>query len=294
MNFNEAIKILELQENFTKKDLKKAYYKNAIKYHPDKNNGNKDKEAIFRKVNEAYIFLSDENNKNIDELDTSFSSILKRFFDFMAPDIAINKKDINNTMNAIIKKCTSASITLFEKLSKERSLEIYTFLSKNKETFSIDAELLENMANIIKNKIKNDNIIILNPDINDLLNDKIYKLEHFSKTFYIPLWFGEVVYEDCSGNDIIINCIPELKENLYIDEENVLHVNIKENVKKILHEKELSLFIGEKLFKISADFIKITKHQMLKIKNKGILKQNFNNLFDDSYRNNIFIHLTLE
>ena len=34
MNFDRAVEILELQKNFTCKELKKAYYKKAIKYHP--------------------------------------------------------------------------------------------------------------------------------------------------------------------------------------------------------------------------------------------------------------------
>ena len=41
-------------------------------------------------------------NKNIDDLDTSFSNILKRF-DFMVPEMNVDKKDIDNTMQAIIK-----------------------------------------------------------------------------------------------------------------------------------------------------------------------------------------------
>lgn len=294
MNFDRAVEILELQKNFTCKELKKAYYKKAIKYHPDKNNGDKENASVFKKVNEAYIFLSDENNRNIDDLDTSFSSILKRFFDSMMPEMNIDKKDINNTMHAIIKKCTSASISLFEKLSKERSLEIYAFLSKNKEIFSLEAEMLKNMAEIIKNKLKNDNIIILNPDINDLLNDKIYKLDYNNHTYYVPLWFEEVIYEDVSGNDVIVRCISELTETLYIDEDNVLHVNMNYDIKNLLEEKELSLNIGEKTFKFHSSKIKITKYQMLKIEKSGILKENIDNIFDDSIRQNIYIHLTLE
>ena len=294
MNFDKAIEILELQKKFSKKDLKKAYYKKAIKYHPDKNNGDKKKEAIFKEINQAYIFLGDKKNCNIEELDTSFSNILKKFFDFMAPDMQFDKKDIENTMEAVIKKCKTASIGLFEKLSKERSIEIYSFLSKNKDVFSLEPELLKNMAEIIKNKVKNDNIIILNPDINDLINDRIYKLEYNNSTFYVPLWVNEVVYEDPSKNDIIVKCISELPENLYLDEDNILHVNIKQDIKKLLIDKELQVVIGEKTFKINSSQIKVTKYQMIKLEKCGILKEVSNDIFDDYIRQNIYVHITLE
>jgi curved DNA-binding protein CbpA len=294
MNFDKAIEILELEKNFTKRELKKAYYKKAIKYHPDKNNGDKKKEAIFKQINEAYIFLGDEKNKNIDDLDTSFSNILKRFFDFMVPEMNVDKKDIDNTMQAIIKKCKKASIGLFEKLSKERSLEIYSFLSKNKDVFSLEADMLKNMAEIIRNKVKNDNIIILNPDINDLMNDKIFKLNYNNSSFYVPLWSNELIFEDLSGNDITIKCIAEIPENLHIDENNILHVNIRKDIKELLKEKELDVVIGEKSFKINASKIKITKYQMLKIEKSGILKENVNDIFDDTTRQNIYVHITLE
>ena len=40
MNFNKAIDILGLSSKYyTEKELKRAYYKNAIKWHPDKNGG---------------------------------------------------------------------------------------------------------------------------------------------------------------------------------------------------------------------------------------------------------------
>lgn len=212
----------------------------------------------------------------------------------MVPEMNVDKKDIDNTMKAVIKKCKKASIGLFEKLSKERAIEIYAFLSKNKDVFSLEPDILKNMTEIIQNKIKNDNIIILNPDITDLLNDKIFKLNYNNSIFYVPLWIDELVFEDVSGNDITIKCIAELPENLHIDDNNILHVNIKKDIKNLLDEKELEVNVGEKIFKINTFNIKVTKYQMLKIENSGILKENIDNIFDDSIRQNIYVHLTLD
>lgn len=55
--------ILGLQKGASEDDIKKAFRKLAIQYHPDKNQGNKEAEEKFKEINEAYQVLSDPEKK---------------------------------------------------------------------------------------------------------------------------------------------------------------------------------------------------------------------------------------
>ncbi|MDR2742526.1 MAG: molecular chaperone DnaJ [Treponema sp.] len=55
--------VLGLQKGASKDDIKKAYRKLAIQYHPDKNPGNKEAEEKFKEATEAYEILSDDKRK---------------------------------------------------------------------------------------------------------------------------------------------------------------------------------------------------------------------------------------
>lgn len=55
--------VLGVGRKATADEIKKAYRKLALKYHPDRNKGNKEAEERFKEINEAYAVLSDKEKR---------------------------------------------------------------------------------------------------------------------------------------------------------------------------------------------------------------------------------------
>lgn len=73
MEYKDYYKILGVNKNATKDEIKKAYRKLAMKYHPDRNPNNKQAEDKFKEINEAQEVLSDpEKRSRYDQLGDSY------------------------------------------------------------------------------------------------------------------------------------------------------------------------------------------------------------------------------
>ncbi|HPG31375.1 MAG TPA: DnaJ domain-containing protein [bacterium] len=76
MRFNDYYKVLGVNKNSSQEEIKKAYKKLAVKFHPDKNQNNKDAEKKFKEINEAYQVIGDtDKRKKYDTLGSNWDRV---------------------------------------------------------------------------------------------------------------------------------------------------------------------------------------------------------------------------
>jgi curved DNA-binding protein len=79
MDYKDYYEILGVERGASASDIKRAYRKLALKYHPDKNPGDKHSEDKFKEINEAYEVLSNPTKRaRYDQVADSYQSWQRR------------------------------------------------------------------------------------------------------------------------------------------------------------------------------------------------------------------------
>jgi len=79
MDYKDYYKVLGVERNASEDDIRKAYRKLAMQYHPDRNPNDKQAEELFKEINEAYQVLSDSKKRaHYDRLGSDYSNWQRR------------------------------------------------------------------------------------------------------------------------------------------------------------------------------------------------------------------------
>jgi len=314
MNYKEAFEILEIDlseigyNDITSEYLKKQYRRLALRNHPDKNGNTPESNQKFQKINEAYHYLKREmkhlNPEDLEEESTNseedtqesslyfniLRSFMKTVFEGKYNDI------LSKIVNDIMTTGKKISAKLFDDLDKNTALNIYTFLSNNRSTLHISEEILDVVREIVVKKYNNVEVYKLNPSINDLLNNNLYKLYVNDDLFLVPLWHNES-YFDGSGCEIMVICEPELPNGITIDDDNNIcvekEISAYYNVHDIIvNDGFVAIEIGDKNFTIPLSNLYMKREQYYRIKNAGLSKIK-KNIYDVSEKTDIIVKISI-
>jgi len=313
MNYVKACECLEIEfenNHIDESKLKRQYKLKALLYHPDKNKSS-DAVSRFQEVQESYEYLMKyqgymESENEMDSFDDNFdydqmfSNIDKKGYKWILFSFLkniLNRDRQNNLLYTIIQRistiCETSALDTLEKIDKTILIKIYDILKKYKDAFHFTDEFIIKIENMISEKIKNDECIILNPTLDDLFQNNLYRLTINKNYYCIPLWHHELVYDN-SGSDIYVNCNPILDENIEIDNKNNIHIYIEYKISEIWQRKTLDIYLTQdKSINITVNLLKLVEEQSIVFSNMGISKINTENVYDISKKSDIIVHLKL-
>jgi hypothetical protein len=286
-------------------DIRAQYRLCALKYHPDKCKL-PDANSRFCKIQEAYSHLmlihkthSDEETEmddNTPDTGSDYSTLLKSymssFFSNMR-DPDINQKLAMLAISKLLGLCEKRAAEYARKLDCETLAKIYDMMYKYKDAFHLSEQWLEIVNQILTEKMRDKQCVVLNPFLEDLQADNLYKISENGQTYIVPLWHPELIYDN-NGADFIVHCCPVLPEHMEIDEHNNIYVHLTYSLLELWETPTVTVPFGNAPLSFSPSALFLSrKPQTICIPNAGISRINQKNMFDNTSRSNVMLVITI-
>lgn len=335
MNIKDARKLLGVSRDCSLTELNKRYRIMALKLHPDKNGDAPEATAAFQELNAAYNALlptakdamqSDDANECNESNGTNphnattetyaniFMNFMKSLFRSKSKSEKEGKDETDgrttqvllDLLHLIVHDYASVSVNaVLDSLDPSLLFQLYETLEQYNSAVRMDARIFEEIMRIIREKMQNNNIIILKPSLKDVIQNNIYVLNVEGQTFYVPLWHSELHYRiddpvdpTTKHKQLIVKCMPELPEHMSIDSNNELHIDVRADIKELLHKGtgvlRIPLYDSECL-ELQVRELHIKSHQTVVLRNNihGISLICANDVYDVSNKAPICVHVQL-
>jgi len=321
MSIKDARAMLGVSRDCSLAELNKRFRILALKLHPDKNGNTPDATAAFQELNAAYRLLlpgaddgdaTNATNEAAAAADADTQTYSNIFMNFMKslfkgrtncsqrdePDGGVNPI-LLDLLHRIVHDYASASVnSALDSLDPSTLFQLYETLGQYNAAVNMDARIFEEITHILREKMKNNNTVILKPSLKDVLQNNISVVQFEGQTFYVPLWHSELHYRAANGKQLIVRCMPDLPEHMSIDVNNELHIDVRADVKELLNRATDVLRIplhDDDCVELRVSELHIVPRQTIVLRNNkhGISLISANDIYDVVNKAPVCVHVHL-
>lgn len=304
MNSQQAYKVLDLEPGAAYETIRRQYKMLALKYHPDKNkaDGAADK---YREIKEAHDVLCDKGGgpQHSGPLADSWfsksglgSSTYARaasdFFEMIYNDQQFQRRVFHPLLMRVVGSCEEKAIDLFRKMEKAKARKLYDILILYQDTLHLSADTLAKIHQIIEaqeQSIDIKDIVVLNPNLDDLLDQSVYKLKQDNgQIVFVPLWHRELEYDG-----VFVDCLPTLPDNVEVDEYNNIYVKCVLKVGDLWDKDGVEVRVGTRAYNLDVGQLRLVSRQTVLVDGLGIPVPNEADIFNVSRLSNIYAHVEI-
>ena len=306
MNSQQAYKVLDLEPGAAYETIRRQYKMLALKYHPDKNkaDGAADK---YREIKEAHDVLCDKHSgPHTDDwfskygLDktalgsSTYARAASDFFEMIYNDEQFQRRVFHPLLMRVVGSCEEKAIDLFRKMEKAKARKLYDILILYQDTLHLSADTLAKIHQVIEAHEPLDeslvkDIVVLNPNLDDLLDQSVYKLKQDNgQIVFVPLWHRELEYDG-----VFVDCLPTLPYNVEVDEYNNIYVKCVLKVGDLWDKDGVEVRIGTRTYNLDVGQLRLVSRQTVLVDGLGIPVPNEADIFNVSRLSHIYAHVEI-
>jgi hypothetical protein len=284
MNWTKACNILELPiDCHVSDELIKTHYKRlALKWHPDKCK-DPNATAMYCEIKAARDFLLE----NPDKRAKTHVSTAMMFFETLYNNKEFQRNVLKPLLNRVVAMCETKAGEFIDGLEETQAKAILSLLKQNKDVLNLSDDFFTKRT--LSSATQH---IVLNPCLNDLLELNVYKMKRddFDSYVYVPLWAPTNIFD----GGLVIHCLPDLPEHVWIDENNGLHVEQQCILKDLWKNGGFYVDLPEKQIFIERTQLFIKEEQIVCLFGKGLPSlKNSNHCLDVEKRAPLYVHLEI-
>jgi hypothetical protein len=303
MNCRRAFKILEIDtddNDVAIEVVRKQYKILALKWHPDRNKA-PDAAERYREIKDAHDYLL-ESFKETEcsecsegtgskgtgtSKDNSYTDVASMFFETLYNNEHFQRRIFHPLLMKVTTMCEEKALAFILRLDADRATKLLGILETWKTTLHFSDAFFDGVREHIEGRNKY-RCIVLNPNIDDLMQSNVCRIEGI----IVPLWHSLLEYEK---EGIIVHCLPELPENMWIDEdedcENTLNIEVSKTVENIWKNGYFEISIGKEKKRVEMGNLRFQHFQIVELKGQGIPVPHTDDVFYNGDRGTIKVHL---